>query len=114
MIYHELFFASAGMAHFLGFLLSCHYLILEYMRPLCILLMALIFTACNNPGKGYISEDSLGVKRTDSSSRGDTMNYERMQQKTGAADSISSGSQRRDTGTYDRLPQQSRQRDSSH
>ena len=87
------------------------------MRPLHILSIALVFIACNQSGKGYISEDSLGVKRVDTTRRNDTMNYERMLHKTGPADSLSptAAPPRGDTAYYERLPQKSSQKqDSSH
>jgi hypothetical protein len=104
------FFFISGIL--LGFLFYGQHLTLKYMRPLYIITIALILTACNQSGKGYVPQDSLGIKRTDTTRRNDTMNYERMPQKTGNTDTSSPSSRRGDTAYYERLPQKS-QKDTS-
>jgi hypothetical protein len=68
-----------------------------------------------NTTDNYDLTDSLGNKMTDTTGRGDTAYYERMQQKTGydTASGNTSG-HRHDTAYYERMPNKSNPPDSSH
>lgn len=62
------------------------------------------FLSCNNSGSSDTTIDSLGNRAGDTTSRNDTMYYERMTNKTGGADTGSniSGTKRQDTTYYER------------
>lgn len=83
------------------------------MRRVIIMLAVISLGACDQSSKGYVPEDSLGIKRIDTSGRNDTMNYERMLQKTAPADSSSQTTHGRDTANYQSLPQKSLRKDST-
>ena len=74
-----------------------------------------LIAACNNSGsKDPDLSDSLGNKRTDTTRRGDTAYYERLQQKTGAGDTSQINNTRRnDTAYYERLPNKTNPPDTS-
>ncbi|MGB8193971.1 MAG: hypothetical protein WCF67_18705 [Chitinophagaceae bacterium] len=81
-----------------------------------VLIIAVIaFTACNQPGKGNSTTDSLGAKAIDTFGRNDTMNYERMQNKTssGLADSAHNPG-RKDTMNYERLQHKTAPKDTTN
>ena len=64
--------------------------------------------ACNETGNRNPISDSLGNKITDTSGRSDTMNYERMQTRSGNPDSATGpASRKNDTAYYERMPQKS-------
>jgi hypothetical protein len=87
------------------------------MKNGIILIASITFiTACNSSGSTDPDlSDSLGNKRTDTTSRSDTGYYERLQQKTSAGDTSQINNPRRnDTGYYERLPNKSNPPDSTH
>ncbi|HEY0679319.1 MAG TPA: hypothetical protein VGD17_13605 [Chitinophagaceae bacterium] len=92
----------------------------RFFRPclmiLTVIFASVIFSSCgnNNSGNKYLPLDSLGNKVTDSNHRGDTMYYERLQQKTRLEDTSSRNPGRSDTVNYERQPQRSNPRDSSY
>lgn len=93
----------------------CMYLLFICMKNRTIIIASFaLFTACNNAANNNgTPNDSLGNKFTDTTGRSDTAYYERLQQKTGAEDTTSSGTPRRsDTGYYERLPNKTNPPDS--
>jgi hypothetical protein len=87
------------------------------MKHGIILIASIMFiAACNSSGSADPDlSDSLGNKRTDTTSRSDTGYYERLQQKTSAGDTSQINNPRRnDTGYYERLPNKSNPPDSTH
>ena len=87
------------------------------MKHGIILIAGIAFiTACNNSGGNDPDlSDSLGNKRTDTTSRSDTAYYERLQQKTGAGDTSQlNNTRRKDTAYYERLPNKTNPPDSTH
>lgn len=74
------------------------------MKKLLLISLPILF-ACNSERQPETPVDSLGVRMTDTTGRNDTMYYERMQHKTGIADSSHDRPSRRDTAYYERMEQ---------
>jgi hypothetical protein len=75
------------------------------MKYALVIIITLIIAACNESGNGDTTIDSLGARTADTSSRSDTMYYERMTNKTGTGDTSvnRAGTKRQDTAYYERL-----------